>query len=69
MKIVKEFVEFIFSLFKNRDQGKKLPSRRFHCLTCGAKCRSSIQDRGKRKYCRQCEKEIFIWKNYNRDPY
>jgi hypothetical protein len=71
MRIIKEFFEFVLSLLKNSKQGKKLPSRRFNCLTCGAKCRSSIQDRGKRKYCRPCEKEISAWKNYNnrKNPY
>ena len=69
MRIIKEFFEFVLSLLKSSKQGKKLPSRRFRCLTCSTKCRSSIQDRGKRKYCRRCEKKISIWKNCNTDPY
>jgi len=35
-----------------------LPSRRFTCLECGEKCRSSIGERGSRKYCRPCELRI-----------
>jgi hypothetical protein len=35
-----------------------LPSRRFRCSNCGAKCRTSNADRGKRKYCRACESLI-----------
>ena len=35
-----------------------LPSRRFTCLECGGKCRSSIGERGSRKYCRPCELRI-----------
>ncbi len=69
MRIIKQFLKFILSLSKISSEGEKLPSRRFRCLTCGTKCRSSIQDRGKRKCCRRCEKKIFIWKNYNIDPY
>lgn len=60
--MLKEFFEFLFNLFQNQIQEKKLPSRRFNCLRCGVKCRSSIQDRGKRKYCKRCEEENFIWK-------
>jgi len=35
-----------------------LPSRLFTCEECGDKCRSTIGERGTRKYCRPCELRI-----------